>query len=250
MNDDVYDELSPAPGRLAVPTRVLTVGAHPDDAEFGAGATCARWASNGADITMLIVTDGSKGSWDPDEDASDLIARRQSEQQAAASVLGARQCIHLPHIDGELEYSRELRLTIAEQIRRTKPDVIMTHDPWQRYQMHPDHLVTGRATVDAVVSAREPRAMVDCEVPAHRPDAVLLWSADAPDHAEPVTDEWFSVKMEALLCHSSQSATTMGDARAGSEQRGAFERRLRQWHASAGAALGVGPSETFKRLTP
>ena len=88
MNEDLYDELAHGRPEFDTPLRVLTVGAHPDDAEFGAGATCARWASMGADITMLIVTDGSKGSWDPTESDDDLISRRVREQEAAATVLG------------------------------------------------------------------------------------------------------------------------------------------------------------------
>jgi LmbE family N-acetylglucosaminyl deacetylase len=250
MNEDLYDELTHRTSELGTPLRVLTVGAHPDDAEFGAGATCARWASNGADVTMLIVTDGSKGSWDPAEPDDDLIERRMREQEAAAAVLGAKRCIHLGHVDGELEYSMDLRVALARHVRTVRPDVVLTHDPWQRYQMHPDHLAVGRATVDAVVTAREPRAMRDSGLPAHRPHAVLLWSADDPDHAEPVTDHWFAVKMRALLCHASQAVTTMGDAGASDDHRDVFERHLRQWHEAAGVELGVGPSETFKRLTP
>lgn len=250
MNEDLYDELAHRGSEFAMPLRVLTVGAHPDDAEFGAGATCARWASMGADITMLIVTDGSKGSWDGTEPDDDLIDRRVSEQEAAAAVVGAQRCIHLGHVDGELEYSMDLRLTLARHVRSARPDVVLTHDPWQRYQMHPDHLVVGRATVDAVVAAREPRAMRDSGLPAHRPGAILLWSADEPDHAEPVSDHWFGVKMRALLCHASQAVTTMGDAGASDDHRDVFERHLRQWHEAAGVELGVGPSETFKRLTP
>jgi LmbE family N-acetylglucosaminyl deacetylase len=236
--------------RLDTPSRVLTVGAHPDDAEFGAGATLARWANDGAEITMCIVTDGSKGSWDPGIDTADLARRRIAEQEAAGAIIGATRFVHLGHVDGELEYSMDLRNEIATQVRLFTPDVVLTHDPWQRYQMHPDHRATGFATVDAVVSAREPLALVDSDLPAHRPGAVLLWSADAPDHVEPVEARWFDRKVEALLEHSSQTGTTMGDAGASEEHRVAFVERLEAWHRSNGAALGVDAAETFKRLTP
>ena len=232
------------------PRTVLTIGAHPDDAEFGAGATLARWSRNGADITILVVTDGSKGSWDKDLDARTLIDQRIREQRAAADVLGVRHCTHLDHIDGELEYSMALRIEIALAIRAVRPDIVLTHDPWQRYQLHPDHRATGLAAVDGVVTAREPRALVDAGLPAHRPDAILLWSPDEPDHAEPVSEADAATKLAALLCHSSQGATTMGDPARGSDERELFEMRLTEWHRSSGAQLGVGPSEIFKTLEP
>lgn len=250
MTRNAFDELAGRPPGLSTPGRVLTVGAHPDDAEFGAGATLARWAAGGSEITILVVTDGSKGSWDVTIDQDDLIERRKAEQRAAASVIGAATVVHLDHIDGELEYSLELRAEIAIEIRRRTPDIVITHDPWQRYQMHPDHRVTGLATVDAVVSGREPLALTDSGFDAHRPEAVLLWSPDEPDHAEPVSDEWFDVKLEALLCHSSQGETTMIDAPDGGAKRVAFADRLRTWHIEQGAELGVGAAEIFKRLTP
>ena len=238
------------PEELAVPRRVLSIGAHPDDAEFGAGATLARWASAGAEITILVVTDGSKGSWDTEIDQRDLINTRKSEQTAAASILGVGNTVHLDHVDGELEYSTALRKEIAIEIRRHTPNVVLSHDPWQRYQMHPDHRATGLAAVDGIVSAREPLAMTESGLAAHRPDSILLWSADDPDHAEPVSAQWFDKKLEALLCHSSQGETTMSDAPEDEDKRAMFADRLRSWHAEQGAKLGVGPAETFKRLIP
>ncbi len=247
---NLYDGLQDDSEVLANPRTVLTVGAHPDDAEFGAGATLTRWSRQGADITILVVTDGSKGSWDKDLDACALIDQRKREQRAAADVLGVQHCIHLDHVDGELEYSMALRVEIARAIRSVRPDVVLSHDPWQRYQLHPDHRATGLATVDGVVTAREPRALMDGAPPAHRPNAILLWSADAPDHAEPVSDPDAATKLAALLCHSSQGVTTMGDPSRGSTEHEQFERRLNEWHLANGARLGIGPSEIFKKLQP
>lgn len=251
MPANLYDELPTGSEPLPTPSRVLTVGAHPDDAEFGAGATLARWSAGGAHVVMCILTDGSKGSWDPDEPADALVARRRSEQRRAADTLGANQVIHLEHTDGELTYGPDLRDAVAHLIREHRPDVVLGHDPWQRYQLHPDHRAAGWALVDGVVRAREPRAVLPSGLTAHRPDAILLWSADAPDHAEPIDDDrWFDTKVDALLCHASQGETTMGDADRGTDERNAFVRRMRDWHAQAGARLGGPPAETFKRLTP
>ncbi len=250
MTTNLYSDLSERTSPLVEPSRVLTIGAHPDDAEFGAGAALARWADIGAEITMLIVTDGSKGSWDPGQDTQALIDQRKREQSAAAEVLGADTCEHLGYVDGELEYSMELRREVALAIRRYCPDIVLSHDPWQRYQLHPDHRATGMAAIDGVVSAREPLAYRDSDLPAHRPSTILLWSADAPDHAEPVTPSWADRKIEALLCHSSQGLTTMGDPEHGRAKRAAFIERIHTWHARSGERLGTAPAEIFKRLTP
>ncbi|MDA2978204.1 MAG: PIG-L family deacetylase [Actinomycetota bacterium] len=250
MTTSNYDEFEGQASALGTPNRALTIGAHPDDAEFGAGATLARWADDGCEITMLIVTDGSKGSWNPDEDRADLIARRKKEQTEAANTLGASTTVHLGEVDGELEYSSRLRRDIALQIRLHRPDVVLTHDPWQRYQLHPDHRATGLAAVDGVISAREPLALTDTGTDAHRPEAVLLWSADEPDYIEPVNQQWFDVKLAALLCHSSQAVTSMGDAADSDAKRHEFAQRLHHWHEKSGSVLGAGPAETFKRLTP
>lgn len=250
MTTSNYDEFENEGSSLRTPKRALTIGAHPDDAEFGAGATLARWADDGCEITMLVVTDGSKGSWNPDEIRTNLIARRKDEQSEAAKTLGAKTTVHLDEVDGELEYSSQLRRDIALQIRLHKPDVVLTHDPWQRYQLHPDHRATGLGAVDGVISAREPLALTDTGTDAHRPATVLLWSADEPDHFEPVHQRWFEVKLAALLCHSSQAVTSMGDATDNDTKRHEFAERLHKWHEKSGTVLGVGPAETFKRLTP
>ena len=246
---NIYSEMAPAHQPLPRPDRVLAVGAHPDDIEFGAGGTLARWAAAGTSVTMLIVTDGSKGSWDPDIDPADLAAIRATEQQAAAAVLGAGRVIHLDHVDGELEYTMKLRKVMCEHIRRVRPDVVISHDPWRRYQLHPDHRATGWAAMDGVIAARDHLFYPEQQLEPHRPEAVLLWSADEPDHYEDISNE-FNTKIEALLCHSSQGTTTMGGAESAMDKREAFVDRLREWAADQGRAAGLEAAESFKRITP
>jgi LmbE family N-acetylglucosaminyl deacetylase len=250
MTTNLFPGLSDDRSPLDVPRTVLTIGAHPDDAEFGAGATLSRWAQAGADITMLIITDGSKGSWDPQENQEDLVARRMAEQREAADVLGARHCEYLGYIDGELEYTMALRNEVARAIRSFRPEIVLSHDPWQRYQLHPDHRAAGLAAVDGAVTARESLALRDSGLPAHRPKAILLWSADEPDHAEPIKRPHGDRKVQALLCHSSQGVTTMGDPDRGIEHKTGFMDKIDAWHIRNGEALGTGPAEIFKRLTP
>ena len=169
---------------------------------------------------MLIVTDGSKGTWDPDIDPVELVRSRQAEQAKAADALGATgEIVMLGHTDGELVNTLELREQIALWIRRLRPDVVLSHDPWKRYMLHPDHRATGMGAVDAIVAARDHlffTHQLTGGLDKHRPDALLLWAADEPDHWEDIS-ETFEAKVAALLCHSSQSETTMGNAHTGED---------------------------------
>ncbi len=252
MTTNVYSEARPDGDPLPVPQRVLTIGAHPDDAEFGAGGTLAGWSESGAHITMLVVSDGSKGTWDPSIPQEALVSMRAAEQRAAADALGAAAVVMLEHTDGELENTRELRKELCYWIRATRPDVMLSHDPWKRYMLHPDHRATGIAAIDAVVAARDhlffPEQLTD-SVSKHRPQAILLWAADEPDHWVDISAT-FDAKLEALMAHSSQGTTTMGDAHAGIDRRTDFEERMRAWAAGQGAQVGIGLAESFKRLTP
>jgi LmbE family N-acetylglucosaminyl deacetylase len=252
QDNDLYAEVRSGRGPRDVPGRALTIGAHPDDAEFGAAGTLASWADAGCEITMLVVTDGSKGTWDPHLSPSELVEVRRAEQRAAAAALGVHHTEMLDYVDGELEYSMALRAALCGWIRRLRPDAIFTHDPWQRYQLHPDHRVTGLATLDAVVAARDhlffPEQLVD-GVDKHRPSWVLLWSADQPDHWVDISAT-FDRKLAALLEHSSQGTTTMGSAHRDEQARAEFEARMRAWSGRLGEPAGIRLAESFKVIEP
>ena len=86
---------------LQVPGRALAIAAHPDDVEFGIGATLAKWAAAGTEIVHVICTDGSKGTWDPHADIAELVARRRREQAAASIALGGTGVVEwLGRVDG------------------------------------------------------------------------------------------------------------------------------------------------------
>ena len=195
---------------LEVPKRALAIGAHPDDIEFGAGATLAKWADHGCEVSMLICTDGSKGTWDPNIDKGELIAKRKSEQILAAAELKATgKVAFLGEVDGELEISENLRKRLTLLIRNLRPNVVLTHDPWKMYRLHPDHRKVGYLVLDAIVAARDPLFFPEQEVAPHRPDELLLFEAEFEDHFEQC-EGYEKNKLNALLCHQSQLESTMG----------------------------------------
>lgn len=237
---------------LPIPERVLTIGAHPDDAEFGAGGTLAKWVAAGAHLTMLTMTDGSKGTWDPDMPRDALVTERLAEQRNAADALGGADVVTLGHVDGELEYSMALREQICGWIRQARPDVVLSHDPWRRYMLHPDHRATGWAVVDGVVAARDHlffAHQLTGGMTHHRPSALLLWAADEPDHHEDIAG-FVETKVAALLCHSTQATTTMGEAGETEEATAAFRAEIEHRARTAGAQAALAAAEAFKLIVP
>ena len=235
---------------LPVPERALAIGAHPDDVEFGCGGTLAKWAAAGCELAHLICTDGSKGSWDPADDPATLVTARQVEQRAASAALGgAGSVVFLGWRDGELESSLRQRAEVCYWIRRLRPDVVLGHDPWKRYRLHPDHRHAGFLAVEGIVAARDPHFFPEQGVPPHRPSHLLLWEADEPDHAEDITSS-IDKKLAALLEHRSQYRTTMDIDNPGSEEQAErFREKIRGRAAEAGAGDGLALAERFKLLS-
>jgi LmbE family N-acetylglucosaminyl deacetylase len=231
---------------LAVPARVLAIGAHPDDIEFGCGATLAKWAAAGSEVTLLVLTDGSKGTWNGDDDPEALVATRRVEQERAASALGADEVVFLDRIDGELVNGREEQAEVCEVIRTCRPDVVLGHDPWKRYRIHPDHRHAGWITLDAIVAARDPHFFPDQPVAVHRPSVVLLFEAEEIDHHEAV-DGFLDAKIASLLAHRSQWRSTMSIADDGSG-RDQFENEIRDNAAHAATGSAFTAAEAFKRI--
>lgn len=195
---------------LPTPGTALAIGAHPDDTDFWCSATLAKWADQGCVVHHLVCTDGSKGTWDPEADLAELVSVRQVEQRAAAEALGATgEVVFLGWPDGELDSDIRRRWQVAYWIRKLRPDVVLGHDPWKRYRLHPDHRHAGFLTVDGLVAARDPHFFPEQEIPHHRPEALLLFEAEEPDHVEVVEEEHAFRKLDALESHRSQFRSTM-----------------------------------------
>jgi LmbE family N-acetylglucosaminyl deacetylase len=238
---------------LPVPATALAISAHPDDAELGAGATLAKWAAAGCAVHLLVCTDGSKGSWDAGTDRSALVATRQAEQRAAWLALGADGTVSfLGRVDGELDSDLATRAAVAGAIRQTRPEVVLGHDPWRRYRLHPDHRHAGRLAVEGIVAARDPLFDDDRGLDPWRPSTLLLWEADMVDHTEDVTG-FVEPKLQALAAHASQYRSTMAigaeqdDAAHGDQQAG-FAQRVHDRLAEFGRRIGVRAGEGFKLL--
>lgn len=229
------------------PGRALAIAAHPDDIEFGCGATLAKWAAAGCEVSHLVCTDGAKGTWDPAADSASLVVVRQTEQRAAAEAVGARgRVVFLGRVDGELEDDRATRSEVARWIRVLRPDVVLGHDPWKRYRLHPDHRAAGFLTVHGIVAARDPHFFPEHGVAHHRPSALLLFEADEPDHIEAV-DGFAATKIAALESHRSQFESTMhitDDDLALSPSRAAFRTRVTDELADAAAWAGRATTAT------
>ncbi len=234
---------------LPVPESALAIGAHPDDVEFGCGGTLAKWASSGSKINHLVCTDGSKGSWDPDDDVAVLVATRRDEQRAAAKALGSTgEVVFLGWPDGELDSGVRQRWEVAYWIRKLRPEIVLGHDPWRRYRLHPDHRNAGILACDGIVAARDPHFFPEQQLPPWRPTTLLLWEADEVDHVENVTG-FIGAKLAALEAHASQFRSTMGITDTGSEaQREGFRQRVLDRLAEFGRPVGYRYGEGFKRI--
>lgn len=195
------------------PKVVLGVAAHPDDLDFGASASMAKFAADGADVYYLILTDGSKGSDDRSLTSKELVKIRQEEQRAALLVIGGKGITFLNYPDGELEVGIELKRDIARQIRNLKPDVVVTMDPTILYSVRrgfinlTDHRAAGQATIDAVFPlARDHLTfpeLLDEGFEPHKVKTLLLTNFDHQNYWVDVS-ETLDKKWQALKSHASQ----------------------------------------------
>lgn len=219
--------------------RALVTMAHPDDAEFYCAGTVARLAAAGCEITYLLATSGNKGCHEPDMDPARLTEIREEEQRRAAHTLGVREVIFLRHNDGEVEPSLALRAEIVLAIRRLRPDVLLTFDPWRRYEIHPDHRNIGFCSLDAISSARMPMSFpkqLQEGLTPHRLKQVYLYSTDQPNHWVD-TSSTMEQKLTALRCHASQMRNPENDE------------DVRRDDQRAGIEHGFACAEAFHHLT-
>lgn len=193
---------------------VVVISPHPDDAEFGAAGTVARWSKAGKEVVYVVCTNGDKGTTDRTISPGDLIRMREREQKAAAALLGVRRVDFLRLADQGLEDTPEFREQIVRIIRQYRPETILTSDPYRRYLWHRDHRITGQVVMDAVYPyARDHLAypeMLARGLEPHKVRNLLFWAAEDVNYRSDIT-ETFELKLAALQCHVSQ-VTELGIA--------------------------------------
>jgi LmbE family N-acetylglucosaminyl deacetylase len=231
-----------------VPESVLVVTAHPDDVDFGAAGSLARWAAAGSAISYCVVTDGDAGGFDPDVPRSEIPAIRQAEQRAAAAAIGVDDVRFLGYPDGRLVPSIELRRDISRVIRQVRPTRVLCQSPernWTRlYASHPDHLAAGEATICAVYpDSRNPFAhpelAEDEGLEAWTVAELWVMATPHPDTFVDITDT-LERKLAALLCHESQLPDP-----------GRIEPLIREWGermAALGGLPGGRLAECFQHI--
>jgi LmbE family N-acetylglucosaminyl deacetylase len=224
------------------PRRALVVSAHPDDIEFTVAGTVARWVRAGAEVGYVVCTSGEAGFDDVILTTEQAWRIREAEQVAAAKLVGVDHVTFLREPDGWLDDTIALRQRLVREIRRFRPDTLVTGDPtlwWAdpTYLNHPDHRAASAAALTAAAPASSrPRLLPEAGPPAHRVERLYVWCWDPAqaDHFVDITDT-LDLKIAALRQHPSQIPDDPSPL-------------LRTWAAAHGAAAGVPHAEGF-RLT-
>jgi LmbE family N-acetylglucosaminyl deacetylase len=243
----------------------LAIMPHPDDAEFRAGGMLALHTERGERVILAIATDGVLGSFSIPADR--LAHRRKAEAEQAATVLGIAQLEWLGRADGGLDGlpAGQLRLEVVRLIRTHRPQRIVSLDPQDRRETHPDHRALSRAVAEALVFSHLP--LFDPGAgERHAPHFVAekFFACDAPADANRFVEISTCIerKLEALLQHRSQVEFLVEDvvrqmAKAGLDPSsiltgasGIPDRSLaaavRMQAAQAGAAAGRAYAEAFR----
>lgn len=193
---------------------ILGIGAHPDDLDFGASGSVAKWVKMGAIIYYVILTDGSKGNENHQMSNKILIKSRQKEQLGAAKILGVKQVIFLNFVDGELANTPEVRKEVVKLIRKLKPEIVISLDPTFTYDEnygfinHPDHRTAGQITLDCVFpfarNARSfPELIEEHGLTSHSVEDILLINFKSKNFYVDIS-ETLPLKLRALEKHISQ----------------------------------------------
>ena len=195
-----------------IPQRALVIVAHPDDIEFTCAGTIARWVKAGSEVGYVLCTSGEVGIAENGMTRERATEIRESEQMAAAQVIGVSDVVFLREPDGMLQPSLELRKKLVREIRRFQPEAVVCGDPtvlWagENYINHPDHRAAATAAVDAIFpAAGQPNLFEELEVEglsAFKPRKVYVTGRTQSDLFINITDT-IDLKIAALREHRSQ----------------------------------------------
>jgi LmbE family N-acetylglucosaminyl deacetylase len=218
----------------------MVVVAHPDDAEFSCAGTIAKFSSEGKEVVVVLCTSGDKGTARRDISSPDLASLREGEQLEASKRLGVKETVFLRQGDGELVPDINFREKIVREIRRHRPDVLITHDPFRPYSLHPDHRAVGITAVDSVYpTARDPLYFpqhLQEGLEPHKVAEIWLYGSETPDTFIDISDT-FEKKIHALKAHQSQVGT--GET---------LDKRMRERAQDVGKQHGMELAESFKAV--
>ncbi len=222
--------------------RILCIQPHPDDTDLAAGGLIAKLAERGCEVTYVTMTDGRIGTLDPKISSEKLAAIRMVEQKEAAKILGVKNLIWLNYKDSELKPTIEARNKLISVIRKFKPDIILTVDPWLTYEAHPDHIATGMLAAEASFFAMLPHANssdMKNGLKPHTVEFIAFYWTRKPNVYVDITDH-MEIKLKAVASHKSQFP---------SETFKEIEHRLRIYSRLMGKKIGVKYAEAFKVLS-
>jgi LmbE family N-acetylglucosaminyl deacetylase len=233
------------PGNFYVPKSALVIVAHPDDIEFGCAGTVARWVQAGARVGYVLCTSGDVGIDTPGMTRERATEIREAETLAAAAVVGVKDVTFLREPDGMLEATMGLRKKLVREIRRFRPEVVVTGDPtivWagEDYINHPDHRAASLAAIDATFpAAGQPNLFEELEaegLKAHKPRRVYVTMFGGGETFVNIEDT-IALKVDALRAHKSQM------------KEWDPEPMIREWAATAGKGKEMAYAETFRVVT-
>ncbi len=217
----------------------MAIMAHPDDYEFGAAGTIAKWIQEGWTFYYVICTDGGGGGSDEATDCGmgprrELTKLRKREQRNAGRVLGLADIFFLDHMDGQLQNTIELRRELVRLIRRYRPTRVLCPSPdrvWEpEYHVrrhHPDHMACGEAALAALYPAAQNPwdfpELLEQGLKPHKVSEFYVTGAPVINHAEDIS-KTIDTKIAALAEHKSQVGDRIEDLgkmlRDGAKDRG------------------------------
>src|SRR5512133_2291109 len=199
-------------GQFYIPESAMAIVAHPDDIEFSCAGTLARWAKAAVRISFVLCTSGDVGIADPGMTRARAAEIREAESREAARIAGVNEIIFLREPDGMLQATLELRKKLVREIRRFRPEVIVTGDPTvvfagSDYINHPDHRAAALAALEATFpAAGQPNLfeeLADEGLRAHKPRKVYVTAWEKGEVYINI-EETIETKIEALKAHKSQ----------------------------------------------
>lgn len=182
--------------------KILCVQPHPDDADISMGATVSKLSEKGVKIYYLTVTDGGAGSQDQEIVGEKLSQIRKKEQEQAAQILGVHELIWLDFEDLGDYTVEQVRTKITEYIRKIRPDIVFTVDPFLAYEVHPDHVKTGMAASQATSLYRLPKLYPGTT--DHEIKAISFFNTAFPNTSYEIEQKHLEKKLLAISQHKSQ----------------------------------------------